>query len=357
MRRPSLTAASTMSASISTSSGSTAAGSMRTALTSRSPLTFTVTMPPPAEASTISFLSCSWAASMSRCIFCTCGSICCMFGLRGCLGILRHPSLALAGALAPALGPLAGQLLGVELLHEACSPSPPRLPAARRSRPRRVELLAQLVGQPPAPARELAQRLGHDVRLAGSSAFFFRNGAVAANATMSSSPSTATGWASSISAPSSAFSARTRSTTAGHSARSDSRSALGAPARRGAARPARASALGGRGRRRGSRRRPLPRSFVATLAPGLAAPGARGGAGAARLAASALEALDAREQRPGGASSAGLAALTSASSRRVRASAPARTPSIASPSSSSRRTTTAARRARPAPRARRRPRA
>ena len=76
-----------MSESISTSSGSTAAGSIATDLTSRSPEIFTVTMPPPADASTISSLSCSWAASMSCCIFCTCCIICCMFGMRGCLGI------------------------------------------------------------------------------------------------------------------------------------------------------------------------------------------------------------------------------------------------------------------------------
>src|SRR6202035_5013261 len=69
LRSASLTAASTMSARISTSSGSTAEGSIRTSLTTRSPLTFTVTMPPPAEASTTSFFSSSCAISMSCCIF------------------------------------------------------------------------------------------------------------------------------------------------------------------------------------------------------------------------------------------------------------------------------------------------
>ena len=57
-------------------------------LTTRSPETLTVTIPPPAEASTSSCLSCSWAASMSCCIFWTCLSICCMFG--GC-GIRAGP--------------------------------------------------------------------------------------------------------------------------------------------------------------------------------------------------------------------------------------------------------------------------
>src|SRR5206468_1250488 len=71
-----LTAATTMSWRSSTSSGSTAAGSMRTSLTTRSPVTLTVTIPPPADASTSSSLSCSWAAIMSCCIFWTCLSIC-----------------------------------------------------------------------------------------------------------------------------------------------------------------------------------------------------------------------------------------------------------------------------------------
>jgi hypothetical protein len=57
-----------MSWSISTSSGSTASGSIVRSLISSSPLTLTVTMPPPALASTISSLSDSWAFIISACI-------------------------------------------------------------------------------------------------------------------------------------------------------------------------------------------------------------------------------------------------------------------------------------------------
>ena len=58
-RIASLTAAWTRSWSISTSSGSTASGSMRSSRSCRSPLILTVTMPPPALASTVSFASSS----------------------------------------------------------------------------------------------------------------------------------------------------------------------------------------------------------------------------------------------------------------------------------------------------------
>ena len=49
-RRASFTAATIMSWSISTSSGSTASGSMTTSLTSRLPVTVADTTPPPAAA-------------------------------------------------------------------------------------------------------------------------------------------------------------------------------------------------------------------------------------------------------------------------------------------------------------------
>ena len=67
--------------------------------------------------------------------------------------------------------------------------------------------------------------------------------------------------------------------------------------------------------------------------------GVRGGGGRRRASPSrrSIRASSARNEP----STSGRAALTSASSRRVRASAPARTASIASPSSSSRRTTVA----------------
>ena len=79
-RIASLTAAWTMSCSMSTSSGSTASGSIVSSLSSRSPLILTVTMPPPALASTTSFVSSSWALAMSACIFWTCFIIWLMLG-------------------------------------------------------------------------------------------------------------------------------------------------------------------------------------------------------------------------------------------------------------------------------------
>ena len=57
---------------MSTSSGSTASGSIVSSFSSRSPLIFTVTIPPPALASTTSLASSSWALAMSACIFWTC---------------------------------------------------------------------------------------------------------------------------------------------------------------------------------------------------------------------------------------------------------------------------------------------
>src|SRR5215210_5774897 len=83
-RTASLTAACTMSWSSSTSSGSTAPGSILISCSSSSPVIFTVTMPPPAEASTISCFSCSCAFSISACICCTWRIIAFM---SGCLGI------------------------------------------------------------------------------------------------------------------------------------------------------------------------------------------------------------------------------------------------------------------------------
>ena len=73
-RSASLTAARTMSWSISTSSGSTASGSIASDLSSMSPVITTLTMPPPADASIRSSLSFSCAAIMSSCIFCACWS-------------------------------------------------------------------------------------------------------------------------------------------------------------------------------------------------------------------------------------------------------------------------------------------
>ena len=71
-RIASLTAAWTISASISAPPGSTASGSIETSLITRSPEIFTLTMPPPALASTSSSLSDSWAWSMSFCICWAC---------------------------------------------------------------------------------------------------------------------------------------------------------------------------------------------------------------------------------------------------------------------------------------------
>src|SRR3974390_3241315 len=71
-RRPSVTAASTRSSSISTSSGSTTSGEMCTERTSPVPVTTTFTIPPPADPSTVASPSASCAAAMSACIFCIC---------------------------------------------------------------------------------------------------------------------------------------------------------------------------------------------------------------------------------------------------------------------------------------------
>jgi hypothetical protein len=58
-RIASLTAATTMSASISGSSGSIASGAIFTSTISRAPVAFTVTIPPPAEDSTVSLANSS----------------------------------------------------------------------------------------------------------------------------------------------------------------------------------------------------------------------------------------------------------------------------------------------------------
>ena len=78
-RTASLTAAMIMSCSISTSSGSRASGSMVRLTSSISPLTVTLTMPPPAEASTVWDLRFSCAAASCSCILRACFIICCMF--------------------------------------------------------------------------------------------------------------------------------------------------------------------------------------------------------------------------------------------------------------------------------------
>ncbi len=57
-----------------------ASGLITISFTSRSPETLTVTMPPPAEASTTSSFSCSWAFIISACICWTCLSILFMLG-------------------------------------------------------------------------------------------------------------------------------------------------------------------------------------------------------------------------------------------------------------------------------------
>src|SRR5450759_3547623 len=87
MRRASLKAASTISWSMSTSSGSTAWGSMTTLLTSSVPLMVTLTAPPPAEASTNSLASSSWARAMSACILWTRLSICWGFATTAFLSV------------------------------------------------------------------------------------------------------------------------------------------------------------------------------------------------------------------------------------------------------------------------------
>ena len=68
-RWASLTAATMRSCSISTSSGDTTSGSMRRLRISLTPFMTTVTMPPPAVASTVASLSCFCRFS---CICCAC---------------------------------------------------------------------------------------------------------------------------------------------------------------------------------------------------------------------------------------------------------------------------------------------
>ena len=69
-----------MSWRISASSGSSAAGSILTSVSWRSPDILTCTMPPPAEASTVSCLSCSCAAAISICACWSCFIILLRFG-------------------------------------------------------------------------------------------------------------------------------------------------------------------------------------------------------------------------------------------------------------------------------------
>src|SRR5262249_19311415 len=71
-RSASFTAASTMSSSSSGSSGSIAFGSILISLISPAPVALTVTMPPPAEASTVSCASSSCTRAICSCICCAC---------------------------------------------------------------------------------------------------------------------------------------------------------------------------------------------------------------------------------------------------------------------------------------------
>ena len=282
---------------------------------------------------------------MSCCIFCTCAIICCTFGIRGCLGIVRllcrRSSRPLRRSARPAPGtPFAGELLGIELLHEA--PHPLLLAVAPGlGRRRASSVLAQHVRQTPAPAGELPQRLARRSRgWPGSSAFLFRNCAVEANATVSSSPVTATGRASAISAPSRrARRAPARPPPATASIASRSRP----PSRR----------LGGRLGRSATGCRALVAALAGCIGrvPRRRSPRLDGVAGRSRAALIGLPRCRRSSGRSGGARRArargvprrppaarsgraapawryrrsGRAALTSASSSRVRGSAPART--------------------------------
>src|SRR4051812_13063284 len=138
-----------MSCSISTSSGSTASGSIVTSRNSRSPVTFTVTMPPPALASTTSFFSCSWAFIISACICWTCFIIWFMFG---CLGM--RPRL-------PAGLGLVEDFLRPELVLEAFEQL---FLGEDRRRLRRQ--LAQVVAHVEGSARKRAHRAAHELRVA-----------------------------------------------------------------------------------------------------------------------------------------------------------------------------------------------
>src|SRR4029453_4883852 len=125
LRRPSLTAAVPRSPSISTSSGSSASGSIETDSTVWSPLTLAVTTPPPAVPSTTSSASWAWVFSISRCIFCSCLSI--WLGLNPPLGMPialppfpGAPAAALAAGIVGALlDDLPAELLGGPVCHRA----------------------------------------------------------------------------------------------------------------------------------------------------------------------------------------------------------------------------------------------
>src|SRR5687767_1046538 len=80
--------------SISTSSGSTAPGSITIDSREPVPLTTALTAPPPTDASTVSAPSASWAAAMSACIFWTCFNIWFISFLLGTAVLLWAKSLA-----------------------------------------------------------------------------------------------------------------------------------------------------------------------------------------------------------------------------------------------------------------------
>ena len=128
-----------MSSSISGSSGSIALGSILISLISPAPVALTVTMPPPAVASTVSFAS-------SSCAFCICSCICCTC----CISLfMSMPSMPVV-LLVP-LARVEGLLHQLDDLLLARAARRPR-PASRR-RPRRPRRRARAGGRSPRRAR------------------------------------------------------------------------------------------------------------------------------------------------------------------------------------------------------------
>src|SRR5438874_8829477 len=110
-RIASLTAARTMSASSSGSSGSIASGEMVIALISSAPVALTVTIPPPAEASTVSPASSSCAFAI-----CSCISWACFIGFSKAMAMVSAPSGSSQCARSPHAASLFVDLPGVERL-------------------------------------------------------------------------------------------------------------------------------------------------------------------------------------------------------------------------------------------------
>ena len=233
---------------------------------------------------------------------------------------------------------------------QSSSPRPPPHPSARRRRSN----FAQLIRQAPAPARDVARAPRPPARrFSGSSRpSSSRNEWRDVEPQRQLSPATRhRARFGNAPAASIEFWPFTRSTTEGHSDYRDSMIAAAGTAGGGWLAAGGSTGVGSALRPQ-ERRRSVSRGEIAPMKPRPAerscrwrrrSPSVAAPRGADRppdgQAPPRLQALDPRQQRPHGRVHLGRAAFTSASSSCVRASAPARTASSASPSSSSRRTT------------------